>query len=155
MTRVPRQPTSAQFRQAHFEQIRDSRGKFSGGWGFAFVGLQSTGEALEQFSENLREGLHTAAQTLADQMLAYAQENAPWEDHPGVHEDARDNLQSHVVWNGPDEFTVFLGHGKDVHYGIWLEVRWGGRYAILVPTLEHFRGQVGGILQAGISQGLR
>ena len=45
------------------------------------------------------------------------------------------------MWQDNDHFTIFLGHGANVHYGIWLEVRWGGRFAIIVPTIEHFRQQ--------------
>jgi len=24
-----------------------------------------------------------------------------------------------------------------VEYGIWLEIRWNGQYAIIIPTIEH------------------
>jgi hypothetical protein len=36
-----------------------------------------------------------------------------------------------------------------VEYGIWLEIRWDGRFAIIQPTLEHFGPEVMGSLGMG------
>lgn len=58
--------------------------------------------------------------------------NAPWEDRTG---DARDGLG----WSLDESLTaptVYLFHS--VSYGVWLEVRWSGKYAIIVPTIEEF-----------------
>lgn len=148
MTSVPRQPTSTIFRQAHFQQVRDVRGRFAGGWGFAWIGLEAASQALQDMNDRIHSAIHEAADQLGQDMVAYAKENAPWLDHPGEHEDARDNLQYEVVWSDEENFTIFLGHGKNVYYGIWLEVRWGGRYAILLPTIELFAPQLAGRVKA-------
>jgi hypothetical protein len=36
--------------------------------------------------------------------------------------------------------TLTLQH--TVEYGIWLEIRWGGRYAIIVPTIEQLGPEI-------------
>jgi hypothetical protein len=59
-----------------------------------------------------------------------AQQNAPWEDRTG---DARNGLTGSAETTGV-ETTITLAHTVD--YGLWLEVRWNGRYAIIMPTLE-------------------
>lgn len=148
LSSVPRQPTSGQFRNAHRGQVRDTSGRFAGGWGYAWVGVEAAVNRINEFNDEVHEALNDAAESLANDMVAYAQANASWIDHPGVHEDARENLQSEVVWNDAENVTILLGHGKDVYYGIWLEVRWGGRYAILLPTLEQFAPQLGGRVKA-------
>lgn len=139
-TRVPRQPTAGEFRQKHFQQIRDVRGQFAGGWGFAWVGLHAVSENIQNLNNSIHGSLREAAQQLADEMVQWAQANAPWQDQTG---EARRQLQAGVVWEDEDHFTIFLGHGADIYYGIWLEVRFGGRNAIIVPTIMQFAPQLG------------
>lgn len=66
----------------------------------------------------------------AELCQGYMQENASWEDRTG---DAREGLVSEFYKTG-NEMGIVLAHTVD--YGIWLEVRWSGRYAIIIPTLE-------------------
>lgn len=70
---------------------------------------------------------------LAAQVEEYARSNAPWEDQSG---DAREGLTAEVEDGGPFKNSIVLYHTVD--YGIWLEVRWNGRYAIIQPTIEHY-----------------
>lgn len=76
-------------------------------------------------------GLELYVHHFASRVEAYAKEEAPWEDQSG---DAREGLQAQAHTN-PLEYVIVLAHGVD--YGIWLEVRWGGQYAIIMPTLEY------------------
>lgn len=60
------------------------------------------------------------------------QQNAPWRDRTG---DARSGLG----WALEEDWVrprVILFHS--VTYGEWLEVRWSGEYAIIMPTIESF-----------------
>lgn len=129
---------SAIFREYHRQQIRDSSGRFGGGWGFAWVGLEAVDDFIYDALGNVLTNLKEEVEKLKDEMVEYMKENAPWTDHPGENRDARENLQGAVIWDDAEHFTIMLGHGANVYYGIWLEVRWGGRYAIVVPTLEHY-----------------
>lgn len=61
---------------------------------------------------------------------AYMRQNASWQDQTG---NARNGLTARP-------FKTATNVGIDVFhtvpYGIWLEVRFSGRYAIIVPTIE-------------------
>lgn len=110
-------------------RIRGSGGQFgsSRGW-FTSSTLY---EGIGQFRiKNLRK-MEDIAQEFARDLVAYAQLNAPWNDRTG---DARAGLSTEVEVAIRDEILVSLFHTVD--YGIWLEVRWGGKYAIIDPTIE-------------------
>lgn len=90
------------------------------------------------------EGIELLLEQIAEEMEAYAQSNASWEDRSG---DAREGLTAEVVDEGLFRNSIVLYHTVD--YGIWLEIRWNGRYAIILPTIEHF----GPIVMASLSLG--
>lgn len=143
MARPPRTPRDLRFRDQR-SQVRDTRGRFAGGWGFEWAGLESTAEYIEQSSDNVLENLHRQVEELKDEMVQYMKDNAPWTDRTT---DARNGLQGAVIWTDSTHFTIYCGHGADIYYGIFLEVRWGGRFAIVVPTLEHYAPQLAGKLK--------
>lgn len=83
----------------------------------------------------------------AAEMQAYARSNAKWQDRTGA---ARAGLTATVEETGPIG-TIVLSHG--VSYGIWLEIRFGGRDAIIAPTIDLFGGKVMRSLQNMINLG--
>lgn len=62
---------------------------------------------------------------------AEAKANATWEDRTG---NARQALYAEIEELADDAIRLYLSHG--VNYGLWLEVRWSGKYAIIWPTIE-------------------
>lgn len=66
-----------------------------------------------------------------------ARTNAPWTDRTS---NARNGLFTHVSQSGEMVYSLDLAHR--VPYGIWLEVRWSGRYAIIMPTLQEYGPRV-------------
>jgi hypothetical protein len=84
----------------------------------------------------------------ANDLVTYARDNAPWQDRTG---DARAGLIADVTIDN-EELIIDLTHTVD--YGIWLEIRWGGKYAIIIPTVEtvgprifdHMQGMLGDII---------
>lgn len=73
----------------------------------------------------------------AVEALDFAKEQASWGDRTG---DARAGLDTDVSQEG--EVIVWtLFH--TVEYGIWLEVRWNGKYAVIMPTLELYADRLG------------
>lgn len=70
-------------------------------------------------------------------LSAYAKSNAPWTDRTG---NARQGLGTRVGTLAPDVYYLALFHR--VPYGIWLEVRWGGEYAIIMPAIYVFGPKV-------------
>jgi hypothetical protein len=62
---------------------------------------------------------------------SYARTNAPWTDRTG---NARNGLRAVPFHESPIAHGITLFHS--VPYGIWLEVRHEGRYAIINKTIE-------------------
>lgn len=62
----------------------------------------------------------------------YMKNNAPWTDQTG---NARSGLFAKAFIEPRKVYGIDLGHS--VPYGIWLEVRFSGRYAIIGPTVAH------------------
>lgn len=69
---------------------------------------------------------------------AAAKAGAPWTDRTS---NARNGLTAGAGKKGQTHYIV-LAHR--VPYGIWLEVRWGGKYAIIEPTLQNYGPRVMG-----------
>lgn len=61
----------------------------------------------------------------------YAKSNAKWVDRTG---NARQGVRAFAV-HEVGKSTIVITHG--VAYGIWLEVRFSGRYAIINPTMDY------------------
>lgn len=70
----------------------------------------------------------------APNVQGYAQSNAPWQDQTG---NARQGLKARPERSGSiltgAEYSIELFH--TMPYGIYLETRWSGKYAIIKPTI--------------------
>jgi hypothetical protein len=86
---------------------------------------------IAQFDIKLREEFHDILEPYIDEMVDYAKANAPWSDRTG---DARAGLSASFEEGARDVWVLTLFH--TVEYGVWLEIRWGGKYAIIMPTAE-------------------
>lgn len=84
-----------------------------------------------------RKGLEEDVLNTATDALAYAQDEAPWEDRTG---DARAGLDTDVFW---ERETIVWELYHTVDYGLYLETILNGKFAIIMPTLEMFAGHVG------------
>lgn len=93
----------------YYDTLTPSRAKFAAKMAIA------TNELMEEMAQVIQEHMQT---------------NAPWSDRTG---EARQGLTAEAGQEGTN-FVITLYH--TVSYGIWLEVRWSGRYAIILPTLE-------------------
>lgn len=78
----------------------------------------------------LTQAVTELLQAYGQQIQASAQDGAPWTDRTS---NARQGLRT-AVEGGPEQFALVLYHTAT--YGIWLEVRWGGRWSIIMKTLE-------------------
>lgn len=74
--------------------------------------------------------MHQVMRDWGKDAVKYMQANASWDDRTG---EARAGLDF-AVDEGAAEATVMLYH--TVSYGKWLEIRWNGQYAIILPTIE-------------------
>lgn len=143
LTTVPDLPSSGEFRDEHTRQLRDFSGRYAGPNGISWTGLDVVSRNMFEFGEKVEKNAKQAMEDLAKDMQAYAQANAPWQDRTG---DARRGLKSHVI-HGAGRSTIFLG--GSVRYQIWLEIRYGGIYAIILPTLQRFQPEVVSRIVAG------
>lgn len=95
-------------------------------------------KTMDEFAEN--------ANDFADVLVEYAQANAPWTDRTGA---AREGLSAAVlIENG--NLIIDLFH--TVEYGIWLEVRWGGKFAIIIPTIETMGPRLYNLMNNGLGE---
>lgn len=95
-----------------------------------FFRIDTLSQGIANFAFKTGNGMGEIANDFADQLVSYAVANAPWEDRSG---DARAGLQAAVTLEN-ESLEIDLYHTID--YGLWLEVRWGGKYAIIIPTVE-------------------
>jgi hypothetical protein len=91
---------------------------------------------LERGHETTMRAAELTAQLKAPDVENYMKTGAPWQDQTG---NARNGLFARPYRDG-DEVGIVLGHG--VFYGVFLETRWSGRYAIIQPTLDHMGPEV-------------
>ena len=81
-----------------------------------------------------------AIQPLAGESEAYMKLNAPWQN---ITRNARNSLNSTVAVAqspGRTRVSLRLAHGMD--YGVWLELKNAGKFAIVRPTAVIYRAKV-------------
>lgn len=66
----------------------------------------------------------------AVQGAANMKKNAPWTDRTSA---ARNGLFT-VTDHSPGHYTIVFSH--TMHYGFWLEVKFSGRDAVIMPTVK-------------------
>lgn len=77
----------------------------------------------------IKRAMVAAAEYTSGHAETYMKDNAPWTDRTGA---ARNGLGTRVVTTG-DKVVIVLYH--TVPYGVFLELRWDGKYAIIEPTM--------------------
>lgn len=113
-------------------------GKVKGGSGGASAGIKVSFDSgklernLEQIDNRVRRASAGAALRLSPDIEAWMKANAPWQDQTS---NARNGLTARPKAMG-NTVQIVCAHG--VPYGIWLEVRWGGKLSIIVPAIERF-----------------
>jgi hypothetical protein len=86
---------------------------------------------LRTFNARADRAITAATVFHAGRAVSYARANAPWTDRTT---NARNGLFARAERDAP-VYRIVVGHS--VPYGVWLEVRWAGRYAIIRPTIDH------------------
>lgn len=86
--------------------------------------LERMGRSLDGI---IQQGLRYQESNVQD----YMRQNAPWTDRTA---NARGGLFAKYAKTADNEHSIVIYH--TMPYGIWLEVRWNGKYAIINPTLQ-------------------
>lgn len=84
---------------------------------------------LNNFDEHANKAMIAGANFVAPEIESFMRSNAPWEDRTG---NARSGLKAKVAVS-KDKVAIILYHS--VPYGVYLEVRWGGKYGIIPDAM--------------------
>jgi len=86
---------------------------------------------IEQFSPKAREYIGASVDFASQTGMRDMKRKAPWTDRTG---NARNGLfTAPSTGVGGNDWTILFSHS--VTYGIWLEIRNNGKYAIIMPTV--------------------
>jgi hypothetical protein len=85
------------------------------------------------YGAKLQLAIKTLADYFAQKIQDEARRNARWEDRTG---NARSGLFAIAEQAATDLTTIYLSHGHTVYYGVFLELCNGGKYAIILPTIQ-------------------
>lgn len=100
----------------------------------ARTGFYWTSENLfkntKTFPVKLHRAITSAVEYQATKSESAMRSGAPWNDQTGA---ARSGLHTETSHSGHSH-TIIFAHS--VSYGIWLEVRFSGRYAIILPSVQ-------------------
>lgn len=108
-----------------------------------WTGIPEMQSGIRSWSEKVEQAVEQVLLYFAPVMETYAKNNAPWTDRTG---NARQSLHADVEVIARQAVILYLSHG--VSYGVYLEVAFAGRYAIIWPTLEQHLPQIAQMLHA-------
>lgn len=86
---------------------------------------------LDRAPEKIHGAMSEITRFQTPRVEAYMRGNARWTDRTG---NARNGLNA-VPEISKNLYAIECGHSMP--YGIWLEVRWSGRYAIVDQTIQN------------------
>lgn len=114
--------------------------KFAGDYGGSFISLvwrdSNLSESLNTGARKMEKEIEAILSYYAPEIENWMKNNAPWRDDTGA---ARNGLAARF-FSDRDGKGIILFH--QVPYGIWLEVRFSGRYAIISPALQEWGPRV-------------
>ena len=111
-----------------------------------FDGFDKLATHMEEHDRKVKRVVLGHFLRASDEATAYAKTNAPWTDRTG---NARAGLHSSVDIQ-PNSFELIVA--GSVFYQIFLETRFSGRYAIILPTVNHIGGILMQRIQASLNQ---
>lgn len=113
---------------------------FAGEFGKTFISMvwddTNLTENLNRGPEKVNKELEAILSFYAPEIENWMKNNAPWRDDTGA---ARNGLAARP-FSESGSHGIVLYH--QVPYGIWLEVRFSGRYAIITPALQEWGPRV-------------
>lgn len=87
--------------------------------------------SIAEFGPKVDGYIHAVMAYQRSKLVGAMKTTAPWTDRTG---NARNGLDGEVDWKPMVSHAIVLFHR--VTYGIFLEVRWAGKYAVIVPTIR-------------------
>lgn len=99
---------------------------------------------LSTLEPRLKFAVDQVMQYFATRAASDMRSGARWMDQTG---NARQGLSAQVI-STPTSSALILYHS--VPYGVWLEIRWSGRYAIIGPTMNSIAPQLAAMLSQAL-----
>lgn len=87
---------------------------------------------VKNFDDRVQRAMVAGANYTATRVESFMKTNAKWVDRTG---NARDGLNAEVKVESGEKIAILLYH--TMPYGPFLEVRWGGKYGIISPSIEY------------------
>lgn len=100
--------------------------------------------AVKDYGGKVRRAVEATAQRSATIMEGQAKSGAPWTDRTG---NARSGIFG-TAESGGGRTSIYLSHGAGVYYGVYLELKNGGRYAVIMRTIEGHLPELKSMLDA-------
>ncbi|MEL7435893.1 MAG: hypothetical protein AAFN11_18245 [Chloroflexota bacterium] len=107
-----------------------------------FEGLNEIMQRITRYEQRIKQIVRQIAQFWQAKLEAYAKTNAPWTDQTA---NARQSLHAFIEELSGDTVRLYLSHGMD--YGIYLETKYAGQYAIIWPTIQQHLEPIRRMLQ--------
>jgi hypothetical protein len=105
-------------------------------------GVQQFNQGFIDYERRVNQAVFQVGQYWAAVFEEYSKTQAPWQDQTS---NARQSLHAFVEELSNDTVRLYLSHGMP--YGIYLETKWQGRYAIIWPTIERHLEEIRLMLQ--------
>lgn len=105
-------------------------------------GLDTILRNLSEAERKVVTGRISAAEEIGALLEAYAKKNAPFTDRTG---NLRNSISSKITKVTADSVTLLLM--ASMNYAIYVEKRWGGKYAYLQPAIDANIHRIGEILR--------
>jgi len=106
---------------------------------------------LKQFPAKLDRAIVSVFEYEATRAETHAKTEAPWTDQSS---NARNDLFTATEHVPLKSHTLIVSHGPNIPYGKWLEIRWAGKYAIIMPTVKVAGSDImrllNGLLESGV-----
>ena len=106
--------------------------------------------SLRRLLPKVDAGVDLAFDAMEATATSYARANAPWTDQTG---NARNGLFATHRAEPMVRHQLITYH--TMPYGVWLEVRWSGRYAVIGPTMFHIAPLLAANVAAAVNRSIR
>ena len=110
--------------------------------GMRWDGTKEFEQGFERYMKRVHFAIQQVATYWAVVFESYAKEKAPWTDRTS---NARQSLHAWTEDLSQDVVRLWLSHGMD--YGLYLETKYAGQYAIIWPTIEQHLEAIRQMLQ--------
>jgi hypothetical protein len=105
-------------------------------------GIEDIQRNLDVYAQKIHDAMVKVADYFAPVLETEAKNGAPWTDRTG---NARQELNGFTEDVSMTVVEIYLAHKMD--YGVWLELKNSGRYAIILPTIEKHYAAIFSMLQ--------